>query len=198
MVDRYESEEVWKPVVGYEGSYEVSSLGRVRSLTRLVDCKGGRKRSMSGKVMSVSIDHRGYRRVMLQRSGERKLLKVARVVCHAFNGGPEGERNQAAHCDGSRTNDRASNLRWATNVENISDRAIHGTNLNGERHHQSKLTETSVHLIRAMRAGSSMTNAEIAKRFGVARTTVSGICNNRLWAHLPTPLTILAEQKGGE
>lgn len=114
--------ETWRPIVRYEGVYEVSDLGRVRSLDRIVPNSGTRGGSMSvkGRVLKTLI-HKGYRQFTV--SG--KLCLVHRLVCEAFNGPSNGL--WALHKDGDSLNNLASNLRWGTAQENAQDMLEHGT-----------------------------------------------------------------------
>ena len=113
--------EIWKPVVGYEGLYEVSSFGRVRSLDRI--CPKGRIRK--GKSKKLTIDKKGYLTVGLSKNSHRKLFKVHRLVAGAFmpntnnlpmiNHKDENKQNNMiwVNDDGSIDYDK-SNLEWCT------------------------------------------------------------------------------------
>ncbi|QRP48975.1 NUMOD4 motif-containing HNH endonuclease [Amycolatopsis sp. FDAARGOS 1241] len=125
--------ETWKPVPGYEGQYEVSDIGRVRSLDR-VDPRGQRRK---GQVSRPGIDSRGYRVVALSKNGVKTRFSVHRLVALAFHGSaPEGKPN-ACHKDGDSLNNCAENLYWGSQFENMQDRLRHGTYSNG--------TETRTH-----------------------------------------------------
>ena len=109
-------EEIWKDVVGYEGYYQVSNLGRVRSLDRIVS--NGRK--IKGKILSTKVNTPPYYpRVSLSVNGKMKLVQVHRLVAQAFVYNPDPEhKTQVGHKDESRTNNRADNLEWVTPKEN--------------------------------------------------------------------------------
>lgn len=120
--------EVWLPVVGYEGSYEVSDHGRVRSVDRVVShpFRGGtRTRRYAGILRKLSVsDPRqgGYLTVQLVNSeGRRATRAVHRFVLEAF-AGPCPPGKEALHADDDRMNNRISNLRWGTHLENMGDR----------------------------------------------------------------------------
>ena len=109
-------EEIWKDVVGYEGYYQVSNLGRVRSLDRIAS--NGRK--IKGKILSTKVNTPPYYpRVSLSVNGKMKLVQVHRLVAQAFVYNPDPEhKTQGGHKDESRTNNRADNLEWVTPKEN--------------------------------------------------------------------------------
>lgn len=109
-------EEIWKDVVGYEGYYQVSNLGRVRSLDRIAS--NGRK--IKGKILSTKVNTAPYYpRVSLSVNGKMKLAQVHRLVAQAFVYNPDPEhKTQVGHKDESRTNNRADNLEWVTPKEN--------------------------------------------------------------------------------
>ena len=109
-------EEIWKDVVGYEGYYQVSDLGRVRSLDRITS--NGRK--IKGKILSTKVNTPPYYpRVSLSVNGKMKLVQVHRLVAQAFVYNPDPEhKTQVGHKDESRTNNRADNLEWVTPKEN--------------------------------------------------------------------------------
>lgn len=122
-------EEQWKDIEGYEGYYQVSDHGRVRSLDR----KNSRGWNIPGRVMATPLDSKGYPYVSLHRDG-RKNHRVHRLVCRAFNGEPESESLDVCHNDGTRTNNVPSNLRWGTRSENIMDAAkVHKTHYLGNK-----------------------------------------------------------------
>lgn len=100
--------EQWKPVEGYEGIYAVSDLGRVKSL------KYGKERIMKPKKQ-----RNGYLVVNLYRNGQRKMLKVHRLVAEAFIPNPEG-LPEINHIDEDKTNNCASNIEWASRSYNIN------------------------------------------------------------------------------
>lgn len=107
--------EEWKPVTGYEGRYEVSTEGSVRSL-------------LSRKILRTSSNKRGHLRVKLYAGGHGsgRTLLVHRLVMLAF-AGPQPEGHEVCHRDGNPTRNMCSNLRWGTKRDNTLDSVTHGT-----------------------------------------------------------------------
>jgi HNH endonuclease/NUMOD4 motif len=120
--------EVWLPVVGYEGFYEVSSIGGVRSLARFVHNQHGAYLK-EGCALTPSINTKGYRRVTLTQAGVSRTREVHRLVCLEFHGQP-GSGQEVRHLDGDSLNNCASNLAWGTHSENCLDKVTHGTAIN--------------------------------------------------------------------
>ena len=109
--------EIWKPVVGYEGFYEVSNIGKVRSLARIVECNDGRKRKLKTRTLRQSCAPSGYYMVTLHKNGKQKSGLVHRLVCEAFIPKPLG-KDEVNHKDENSKNNNATNLEWVTAKEN--------------------------------------------------------------------------------
>ena len=114
-------EEHWRLVVGYEGLYEVSDLGRVRSLRK-------------GRLLALNSGSRGYvARTLVGADGKKRYTNVHRLVLEAFVGlCPDGF--ECCHNERDPTNNRLTNLRWDSRASNALDKVEHGT------HHQVKKT----------------------------------------------------------
>ena len=121
--------EVWKPIPGYEGAYEASSFGRIRSLDRtIIECSG-RERRLSGRVLIASEGDKRYLLVSLNS----KTKRVHRLVLAAFEG--EQPDLQVRHLDGDPQNNRIENLVYGTNAENMQDCLAHGTHGQASKTH---------------------------------------------------------------
>ena len=107
------SEEIWKPVPGYEGLYEVSNLGRVRSVNRYVKSKGESYWLRKGKMLSPAKDKNGYLKVNLSCNGKNNIIRVHRLVAQAFLPNPDNLL-EVNHKDEDKTNNRVENLEWCT------------------------------------------------------------------------------------
>lgn len=173
--------EVWKQISGYEGLYEVSSLGQIRSRDRRVrTSRGSGFAWRKGKVLSLCDNGKGYGMVSLCKEGKVKRHLVHRLVCIAFHGEPPLGYH-ACHNDGNAANNAASNLRWASAKSNEQDKRDHGTVNLGERNGMSVLTERQVREIRA----DTRPHSQIAMEYGTCTSNVSAIKRRVNWAHLP-------------
>jgi hypothetical protein len=176
-------QEEWRPVVGFEGLYEVSNLGRVRSLDRVLNqrCRwgGAMLKLYRGRCLEVAVDRRGRRSVGLWVLGENKRRMVSGIVAAAFLG-PRPDGMEVCHCDGDRSNDAAANLRYDTHVGNEADKKLHGTYLYGERGSAAKLTEDQARAILASRRRG----VDLAETYGVTPAAISAIRTGKNWPHL--------------
>ena len=111
--------EEWRPVVGYEGLYEVSNTGRVRSLDMYVKSRYGNYRLHKGKVLSPAKDKNGYLKVNLCYNGKDKIIRVHRLVTEAFIPNPDN-LPEVNHKDEDKTNNRVENLEWCDRSYNIN------------------------------------------------------------------------------
>ena len=176
--------ERWLPVVGFEGLYSVSDPGRVRSDWHVLLMRDGRHRTVNTRILRPR-PISGYPNVTLWRANVSADGPIHRLVLEAFVGRrPPGM--EACHNDGDRTNNHVGNIRWDSVKANASDREKHGTQTRGETHHTSKLTQADVDEIRSLRRRGLILQ-EIAGRFGVCISTISQICRNQSWSHLPSP-----------
>lgn len=109
--------EWWKEIVGYEGYYEVSNLGRIRGVDRVVDWNGTR-RNINGKMVNQTTTEDGYKKARLSRNGVRKEYFVHRLVYEAFIG-MIGDCMEINHKDFDRANNCVENLEMVTHLQNI-------------------------------------------------------------------------------
>ena len=115
--------ESWKNIKGYEGLYQVSNMGRVKSLERTATRKNGIKQTIRERILKPSTDKDGYLLVSLYNGrGKVKTFKVHRLVCEAFYENPK-KKPCVNHIDENKTNNVATNLEWCTYEENNN----HGT-----------------------------------------------------------------------
>jgi len=110
--------EVWKSIPGYEGYYEASSFGRIRSLDRLVNHNYGGKALKKGRILAKRINGNGYYDCGLCVNQKLRVIQVHVLVCMAFYPNPE-RKGTVNHKDLDKLNNYASNLEWATHKENV-------------------------------------------------------------------------------
>jgi hypothetical protein len=161
--------EIWK-----KSHYhlEVSNYGNVRSTIR-----GPKKQSNS----------LGYKVVAIKLSGKSKVYKVHRLVAQAFLG--DGSDLVVNHIDGDKANNHVSNLEWCTQAENLKHaREVLGVSTArdtaGEKNGRSKLTANTVREIRSRHKEGSVTQASLAREYGVGTTVLCDIINMRSWANV--------------
>lgn len=115
---------------------------------------------------------------------EGAVVTVNRLTCEAWHGPPPNDVAQAAHTCGTRGCWAGEHLRWATPVENEADKIIHGRSLQGERHHQARLSEADVISIRERFARGDITKRSLAREFGITDAQIGNIIRRRSWAHI--------------
>lgn len=125
--------ERWRPVPGYVGAYDVSDLGRVRSLDRIVP-RAQHTMRVRGRVLAPYSDGDGYRVVTLCEPGRARCLRVHVLVLTAFVG-PRPAGAQSCHESGDQTDNRRANLSWCSAAENQLDSVRHGTHAMARRTH---------------------------------------------------------------
>jgi len=174
--------EQWLPVKGYEGLYEVSDHGRVRSLERVVMRSNGAPQKVRAKLLRQSILD-GYPSVglTLTRNGSRRR-QVHRLMAEAFLGPAKGL--DARHLDGCRHNNLLTNLSYGTRKENVEDARRHGTLALGERHGKAKLTTEQVVFARSAFKRKQISLTLLAKIWEVSVPTLSMAVSGRNWSHL--------------
>lgn len=174
--------EAWRAVVGFEGLYEVSSLGQIRSLPRRVPCRGGMRTSPAKTLKPTKTNH-GYAEVALCRNGSPAVRYVHAIVLEAFVG-PRPLGMQGCHFNGDKQDNRLENLRWDSRKANFADSRRLGEISRGSAHPTSKLKEADIPDIRKLCA-AGLSQRTIADKYGVTQSAISAIARGRAWAHLP-------------
>jgi hypothetical protein len=187
--------EVWRLIAAHP-DYEVSNLGRVRRATDAIVSmpNGGTAiRARAGQLLKIGnfIPNRHgslpYLRVSLQVRGIAKSLRVHRLVAEAFIPNPDN-KPVVNHINCDVSDARAENLEWCTHKENCCHAILNGRQATpnpkfGVNHRSAKLNDDAVKRLRKMSAGG-MSNAEVAKVFGINRSEVSRVRNRLSWKHV--------------
>jgi hypothetical protein len=170
--------ERWLPVPGYEGFYDVSDLGQVRSVRHMTS-RGPR----GGKILAQFPDKDGYLRISLSRHGKVIQVPVHVLVLRAFVGEPEPGQ-QARHGPNGRQDNQLTELCWGTRLEQAEDKYRDGTMARGERQGNAKIT---AEIVRAIRAGweAGRSQPELAQEFDISQPHASRIILRQSWAHVP-------------
>lgn len=126
--------EIWKPVLGYEGLYEVSDHGRVRSLDRVVPHSRYGQQKRRGKVLKLAAAGDGHVKIHLCRGGVERYHFVHTLVLEAHVG-PRPEGMEACHSNGNPDDNTVPNLRWDTKSNNILDQVRHGVHGQARKTH---------------------------------------------------------------
>ncbi len=172
----------WLPVVGYEGIYEVSDSGAVRSLDRTTMRSNGRPQRWKGKLLRIQADEAGYRCVQLWNKTPRSHF-VHRLVAAAFIG-PCPDGGEVNHKDGDKSRNMHDNLEYMTPLQNVRhSRDVLGFDNRGERSGMAKLTETEVREIRRLCTQGELQRI-VADKFKISACHVSSIVKGQRWAHL--------------
>lgn len=177
--------EIWRPVVGFESAYEVSNLGRVRSMDRVVIAQrreGPTKLKLRGKILKPGSGHlRNYKKVVLRRDGNSYTCDIHILVLTAFRG-PCPKGHVSRHLNDVADENRLSNLKWGTRIENRLDAVRNGGALFGEEIHNAKLTERAVRFIR--KNAKTYSANSMAEKFGVSRPTITRVIQGKIWNHV--------------
>jgi len=176
------NKEIWKPIKGYEGYYEISNMGRVKSLERMVPYRIlGLYRKQRELIMKPAKNGYGYYFVYLNKNSTKKMCLVARLVAMAF---VDGERDglQVNHKNGIVTDNRPENLEWITPKENTWHAImVLGKRRDKENHWKHKITIAQVEEMRELYKTGKYSQVELAKRYGIHRGQLSKICNHKAW-----------------
>lgn len=159
--------EEWRDVVGFEGLYKVSSLGRVLTLNY--------KNSGRERVLAVRLNTKGYQHYILYKNNIAKSKKGHRITAEAFIPNPDN-KPQVNHKNGIKADNRIENLEWCTNRENSrhSFDVLGRKNISGQRHHKTKLDVSAIEFIRENPTISSIV---LARKYGVVKSSILRVRN---------------------
>ncbi|QMW05320.1 NUMOD4 domain-containing protein [Spirosoma foliorum] len=177
--------EVWKDIPGYEGRYQASNLGRIKSLARVAVMGGHGQcfKEVKEKVLNPGIHKSsGYRFVGL--NGRKTKTPVHRAIAKTFIPNPDN-KPFINHIDGNKINNRVENLEWCTAKENVRHAIAMGlTNVSGVNQPTAQINDDIVRQMRAMYKETNMTYREIANHFGVIRQLAERVITGYTWKHV--------------
>jgi hypothetical protein len=162
--------EVWKDIEGYEGYYQVSNFGQIKSLSREVKRSDFKKGFYHSRILKLAKDQKGYQRVVLTKESQRKTFKIHRIVSqHFLLNSIEGK--EINHLDG----DKANNAWYNLEVCSSSQNAIHAIKTGLRK--AVKLDKEKVLMIRS----SQLSVFELAKKFNVTVSNIRHVKNFKSW-----------------
>jgi len=170
--------EIWKDILGYEGLYQVSNLGNIKSIERLrIDTKG-RKRIFPQKIIKPLLSDRGYCQVNLYKNSKLQTRRINRLVALSFIPNLQN-KEQVNHINGIKTDNSVPNLEWTTSKENVIHSFKTGLKRGrtGTKCNFSKLSESDVLKIR----NSDLNYSQLSELFSTTISNISNIKNNITW-----------------
>ena len=174
--------EIWKDIPYFRGSYQVSSMGRVRSVDRVIACKDGSMRKHKGRVLKLHVNkNTGYECLSLCNDGRCNTKTVHRLVLETFK--PHVNMNvlDVNHIDGNKLNNHLTNLEWLTRRDNMLHACDTGlVRIEGERNPQVKLSNADVLEI-LQRLDTGETHKDIGLDYGVSRNCITDINKGLTW-----------------
>lgn len=181
--------EVFVDIQGYEGYYQVSNYGNVKSLDRVIKEKTGKTQTLKGRILKPRINPGGYYYVGLGKNGTRATFAIHQLVARAFIPNPNKKRT-INHINGNKLSNSVSNLEWSTYSENLEHAYKTGLRQAVKpsevacKNYRRKLTPEQVVEIKRLLAAGNLTHKEIATKFSVARSTITEIKLVKRWKHL--------------
>lgn len=166
----------WRDIPGYEGFYQASSEGQIRSLDRITYGRNRSTRAVKGRVLRPRVNSQtGYIQSCLSLEGRQVYEYNHRLVCSAFYGPQDDESLETLHWDGDKSNNAPRNLRWGTRKENMADKKQHGTSSP-----RRKLDTQRAEAVRLM-ARSGLRTSTIAGVFNVSTSNVLMVVSGKTW-----------------
>lgn len=172
------NDEIWKDIKGYEGLYQVSNYGRIKSLARIVIGKNNSIRIVKEKILKLHKDTIGYFDVTLSKNNKIKRILVHRLVTEAFIPNPLS-LPEVNHKDGNKQNNYFVNLEWCTKSNNQKHAYKNKLQVRakGENAANSKLTNTQAEEIRMLKG--KISQHKMAEIYNVDDSTISQIILNK-------------------
>lgn len=176
-------EETWKPVNNFEGCYEVSNLGRVRSVERIITYSDGRAYKYEQRILNQTLNKkRGYFYVKLSKNMKTKNVQVHRVVAETFLQN-KNNKNVVNHIDGNKQNNKVSNLEWISSKENSEHAVKKGLTKSGHLSHRARFSKEEVLEMRR-KYTSGVRQTDIAKEYGTDDSTMFAILKLKTYKNI--------------
>jgi hypothetical protein len=175
--------EVWKDIEGYEGYYQVSNFGNVKSLNRSIPNSRCGTVRVKERILKPRKNHKGYFCVLLMKNSIPSNRLIHRLVCMSFLPNEEN-KEQVNHKNGVKTDNRLENLEWSTQSENIRHAFDNGLKFSlgvvGEKNYNSKLSEQDVRDIRI----SNLSQKILSEKYKVHQSIISEVKARKRWKHV--------------
>lgn len=166
--------EIWKDIPGYEGFYQISNLGTVKSLERTIfsESSSVKQRVLKEKVIQphLSGDSTKYPTIQIQKDGKKQKFKIHLLLLELFKGKRPSPDHVARHLNDNPMDFSLSNLEWGTHSQNMKDKFV-----NGYVHHGKKLSDIEIEKIKK----DNRTQRDIAADYGVNQKTIWRIKNGK-------------------
>jgi hypothetical protein len=174
-------QEIWKDISGYEGYYQVSNLGNVKSMSRIVPGPRVPIR-VKERILKPIKNNQGYNQVVLSKQNRKNVL-VHRLVAFAFLENPDNLPD-INHLDSNPLNNKLSNLEWCTATSNQEHANLYGRGPNrmGTKCYRSKINEATV--LKVLSLYTKISQVEISKMLGLHKAHVSKIIHGKCWSQL--------------
>lgn len=165
--------EVWKPIINFEGLYEISNFGRVKSL--------GNNKYKVDKIIKHCISKNGYAYCTLWINCKQKKYKIHRLIAIHFIPNPEN-KPFINHIDSNRMNNSIENLEWCTQKENIHHAINNGRmDFNGEKNPSAKLNKSDVYNIKKLH-NNLVSIKDLSTKYSVSDVSIRNIINDKTWS----------------
>ena len=175
-------QEIFKDIPGYEGLYQVSNLGRVKSLHRTFIRSNNKIQTIKERILKPFVNHKGYNVIALSKKCVLSHFTIHSLVLLVFIG-KKPHNLQTRHLDGNKKNNNLNNLCYGTPRENADDKIKHGHISHSEKHPSSKLKNKEVMKIKRL-IKQGITYFEISKSYPVNANAIRDIAKGRTWNHL--------------
>lgn len=178
------SNEIWKDVEEYNGLYEISNSGRLKSLPKLLIAPHGGQYYTKERIIKTDCKTKKYPFAILCNKGIKKQFYIHRLVASAFIPNPDN-KPQVNHINGDKKDNRVENLEWCTNKENMVHAKETGLKKQtyGTYNPNSKLNEEEVNDIRKSYSNGSLNMPQLALKYRISNSRISDIINRKIYTN---------------